>query len=132
MFHHLKILYFICEFFTKFTYNEYIGPYFLSTFFYDFRPVIFPRLLHHTKVPSALVHRRITDILQQIIDHACAYACAPHLDPIKMNVSPKKLTGNLEWGEGLSQIHWPIWRAFKRFYLLPIAQSSILIEMRVT
>jgi hypothetical protein len=30
MFHYFKILYFTCTFFTKFTYNEYIGPYFLS------------------------------------------------------------------------------------------------------
>jgi hypothetical protein len=30
MFHYLKIPYFTCTFFTKFTYNEYIGPYFLS------------------------------------------------------------------------------------------------------
>jgi hypothetical protein len=30
MFHYFKIPYFTCTFFTKFTYNEYIGPYFLS------------------------------------------------------------------------------------------------------
>jgi hypothetical protein len=30
MFHCFKIPYFTCIFFTKFTYNEYIGPYFLS------------------------------------------------------------------------------------------------------
>jgi hypothetical protein len=30
MFHYSKIPYFTCTFFTKFTYNEYIGPYFLS------------------------------------------------------------------------------------------------------
>jgi hypothetical protein len=31
MFHYFKILYFTCTFFTKFTYNEYIGPYFFIT-----------------------------------------------------------------------------------------------------
>jgi hypothetical protein len=30
MFHYFEILYFTCTFFTKFTYNEYIGPYVLS------------------------------------------------------------------------------------------------------
>jgi hypothetical protein len=30
MFHYLKIPYFTCNFFTKFIYNEYIGPYILS------------------------------------------------------------------------------------------------------
>ena len=30
MFHFFKIPYFTCTFFTKFIYNEYIGPYFLS------------------------------------------------------------------------------------------------------
>jgi hypothetical protein len=30
MFHYSKIPYFTCTIFTKFTYNEYIGPYFLS------------------------------------------------------------------------------------------------------
>jgi hypothetical protein len=30
MFHYFKIPYFTCKSFTKFTYNEYIGPYFLS------------------------------------------------------------------------------------------------------
>jgi hypothetical protein len=29
--------YFTCTFFTKFTYNKYIGPYFYRTLFYDFR-----------------------------------------------------------------------------------------------
>jgi hypothetical protein len=39
MFHYLKIPYFICTFFTKFTYNEYIGPYFLSHVVLRFSPV---------------------------------------------------------------------------------------------
>jgi hypothetical protein len=30
MFHYFRIPYFTCTFFTKFIYNEYIGPYFLS------------------------------------------------------------------------------------------------------
>jgi hypothetical protein len=37
MFHYFKIPYFTCTFFTKFTYNEYIGPFFYPTLFYDFR-----------------------------------------------------------------------------------------------
>jgi len=32
MFHYFKIPYFTCTFFTKFIYNEYIGPYILSHF----------------------------------------------------------------------------------------------------
>jgi hypothetical protein len=41
MFHYYKIPYFTCNFFTRFTYNEYIGPYFFyRTLFYDFCPVI--------------------------------------------------------------------------------------------
>jgi hypothetical protein len=43
MFHYFKIPYFTCTFFTKFTYNEYIGPYFLSHVFLRFSPVVSPR-----------------------------------------------------------------------------------------
>jgi hypothetical protein len=43
MFHYFKIPYFTCTFFTKFTYNEYIGPYFLSHVVLRFPPVISPR-----------------------------------------------------------------------------------------
>jgi hypothetical protein len=38
MFHYFKIPYFTCNFFTKFTYNEYIGPYFLSHVVLGFSP----------------------------------------------------------------------------------------------
>jgi hypothetical protein len=41
MFHYFKIPYFTCNL-KKITYNEYIGPYFYRTLFYDFRPVISP------------------------------------------------------------------------------------------
>jgi hypothetical protein len=44
MFHYFKIPYFTCTFLTKFTYNEYIGPYFLSHVVLRFSPVISPRL----------------------------------------------------------------------------------------
>jgi hypothetical protein len=42
MFHYFKISYFTCRFFTKFTYNEYVGLFFYRTLFYDFLPVISP------------------------------------------------------------------------------------------
>ena len=42
MFHYFKFPYFTCTFFTKFTYNEYIGPYFLSHVVLWFLPVIPP------------------------------------------------------------------------------------------
>jgi hypothetical protein len=42
MFHYFKIPYFICNFFTKFTYNEYIGPYFLSHVVLRFSPSDLP------------------------------------------------------------------------------------------
>jgi hypothetical protein len=42
MFHYFKIPYFICNFFTKFTYNEYIGPYFLSHIVLRFLPSDLP------------------------------------------------------------------------------------------
>jgi hypothetical protein len=45
MFHYFKIPYFTCTFFTKFTYNEYIGPYFLSHVVLRFSPVNSPS--HH-------------------------------------------------------------------------------------
>jgi hypothetical protein len=38
MFHYFKIPYFICNFSTKFTYNEYIGRYFLSHVVLRFSP----------------------------------------------------------------------------------------------
>jgi hypothetical protein len=43
MFHYLKIPYFTCTFFTKFTYNEFFGPYFLSHVVLWFSPVNSPR-----------------------------------------------------------------------------------------
>jgi hypothetical protein len=43
MFHYFKIPYFTCTLFTKFTYNEYIGPYFLSHVVLRFLPVNSPR-----------------------------------------------------------------------------------------
>jgi hypothetical protein len=42
MFHYFKIPYFTCTFFTKFTYNEYIGPYVLSHVVLRFSPVNSP------------------------------------------------------------------------------------------
>jgi len=44
MFYYFKISYFTCTFFTKFTYNEYIGPYFLLHIVLRFSPVNSPRL----------------------------------------------------------------------------------------
>jgi hypothetical protein len=44
MFHCFKIPYFSCNFFTKFTYNEYIGPYFLSHVVLRFLPSDLPKL----------------------------------------------------------------------------------------
>jgi hypothetical protein len=46
MFQYFKIPYFTCTFFTKFTYNEYIGPYFLSHVVLRSSPVNSPRMLH--------------------------------------------------------------------------------------
>jgi len=42
MFHYFKIPYFMCNVFTKFTYNEYIGPYFLSHVVLRFLPSDLP------------------------------------------------------------------------------------------
>jgi hypothetical protein len=42
MFHSFKIPYFTCTMFTKFTYNEYIGPYYLSHVVLRFSPMISP------------------------------------------------------------------------------------------
>jgi hypothetical protein len=42
MFHYFKIPYFTCYVFTKFTYNEYIGPYFLSHVVLGFSPSDLP------------------------------------------------------------------------------------------
>jgi hypothetical protein len=42
MFHYFKIPYFTCNFFTKWTYNEYIGPYFLSHVVLRFSPSDLP------------------------------------------------------------------------------------------
>jgi hypothetical protein len=47
MFHYLKTPYFTCNFFTKFTYNEYIGPYFLSHVVLRFLPSDLPELSPH-------------------------------------------------------------------------------------
>jgi hypothetical protein len=42
MFHYFKIPHFICKCFTKFTYNEYIGPFFLSHVVLRFLPSDLP------------------------------------------------------------------------------------------
>jgi hypothetical protein len=42
MFHYFKIPYLTCNFFTKFTYNEYIGPYSLSHVVLRFSPSDLP------------------------------------------------------------------------------------------
>jgi hypothetical protein len=42
MFYYFKIPYFTCTFFTKFNYNEYIGPYFLLHVILRFSPVNSP------------------------------------------------------------------------------------------
>jgi hypothetical protein len=47
MFHYFKIPYFTCTFFTKFTYNKYIGPYFLSHVVLRCSPVNSPRVMKH-------------------------------------------------------------------------------------
>jgi hypothetical protein len=46
MFHYFKIPYFIGKFLTKFTYNEYIGPYFLSHVVLRFSPSDLPGFKH--------------------------------------------------------------------------------------
>jgi hypothetical protein len=43
MFHYFKIPYFTCNVLTEFTYNEYIGPYFLSHVVLRFSPSDLPK-----------------------------------------------------------------------------------------
>ena len=50
MFHYIKIPYFTCNVFTKFTYNEYIGPYFLSHVVLRFSPSDLPELFSGLKL----------------------------------------------------------------------------------
>jgi len=54
MFHYFKIPYFTCKVFTKFTYNEYIGPYFLSHVVLRFSPNDLPEVftIPQTQPPS--------------------------------------------------------------------------------
>jgi hypothetical protein len=44
MFHYFKIPYFTCTIFSKFIYDGYVGPYFLSHVVLKFSPVISPSL----------------------------------------------------------------------------------------
>ena len=51
MFHYFRIPYFTCTFFTKFIYNEYIGPYFLSHVVLRFSPSELPKLaIYHFNI----------------------------------------------------------------------------------
>ena len=69
MFHYSKTPYFTCTFFTKFTYNEYIGPYFLSHVVLRFSPVISPRMDYMVANKSRCVqHLKKLDVLQEIHD----------------------------------------------------------------
>src|ERR1700737_759908 len=54
IFHYFKTPYIICKFFTKFIYNEYIGPYFLSHVVLRFSPVNPPR--QEAILPLMLIH----------------------------------------------------------------------------
>jgi hypothetical protein len=54
MSHYFKISYFTCTFFTKFTYNEYIGPYFLSHGVLRFSRVISSRCMLGVVTESSL------------------------------------------------------------------------------
>jgi hypothetical protein len=58
MFHYFKIPYFTCKVFTKFTYNEYIGPYFLSHVVLRFSPSDLPgavtTLIRHDIMPDVV------------------------------------------------------------------------------
>jgi hypothetical protein len=54
MFHYFKISYFTCNFFTKFTYNEYIGPYFLSHVVLLFLPSDLPGPNTHLSMNESL------------------------------------------------------------------------------
>jgi hypothetical protein len=52
MFHCFKFPYFTCTFFTKFIYNEYVGPYFYRTLFLNFFPVNPPRIMNNTTLSA--------------------------------------------------------------------------------
>jgi hypothetical protein len=60
MFHYFKIPYFTCIFFTKFTYNEYIGPYFLSHVVLRFLPVNSPR--YHMTRAQLMFYKATTKV----------------------------------------------------------------------
>jgi hypothetical protein len=60
MFHYFKIPYFTSNFFTKFTYNEYIGPYFLSHVVLRFSPSDLPEMGPQVLTVEAKQHRHTT------------------------------------------------------------------------
>jgi hypothetical protein len=55
MFHDCKTSYFTCTFLTKFTYNEYIGPYFLSHVVLRFFASDLPEFSNYPPLPPSLV-----------------------------------------------------------------------------
>jgi hypothetical protein len=61
MFHYFKIPYFTCTFFTKFAYNEYIGPY----FFIARCSTIFANELYRAYVSITLQAIVMLSIIQQ-------------------------------------------------------------------
>ena len=72
MFHYFNVPYITCNFFTKFTYNEYIGPYFLShvvsKIFASAPP---PRISRVTKIDDAdTTLAKIKFVLDEIEDVA--------------------------------------------------------------
>jgi hypothetical protein len=73
MFHYFKIPYCTFTFFTKFTYNEYIGPYFLSHVVLRFLPVNSPSQLVETlyfqDVEANLALRQPPQIVIKICDN---------------------------------------------------------------
>jgi hypothetical protein len=63
MFHYFKIPYFTCKFFTKFTYNEYITPYFLSHVVLRFSPSDLPEVYSFSRFMQELVKELVIRVV---------------------------------------------------------------------
>jgi hypothetical protein len=109
MYHYFKIPYFTCNLFTKFTYNEYIGPYFLSHVVLRFSPSDLPEYN-----PLLTGSMNITPIRIQL-----------HIVPTLLKVKICMINYK---GQDFLLFEWVI----KYFQILPSIRCSSILETYIT
>ena len=111
MFHYFKIPYFTCNFFTKFTYNEYIGPYFLSHVVLRFSPSDLPGISIQVKCTSCPCSSPMNACLRN-----------------EVNLFKETYIDGLEWFlTNISSYIWPVYNSSPIFWRTNLIKSFLVI-----